>query len=184
MADWTEEELNKIHTICKKYESITDAKKELLASFPERNWNMVGRRARYLRDEGKLEFSTSLNATTSISEELLDKIAILELLFPGCTKELDNVPVTQKAEQFKASITKLTGFEFSFSQPLKPAHVVGLLLHRLASLPGNSHEMTNESVQALGNNFKFYEAYAKDTIRKLAAVLPLDKQQAILNALD
>lgn len=184
MADWTDEELNRIHTICKKYESITDAKKDLIAAFPERTWNSVGRKARYLNEQGKLEFSTSLNATTSISEELLDKIAILELLFPGCTKELDNVPVAQKAEQFKTSITKLTGFEFSFSQQLKPAHVVGLLLHRLASLPGNSHEITNESIQALGDNFKFYEAYAEQTISKLILSLPPSKQEALLNALD
>jgi hypothetical protein len=186
---WTEEEVNTLIAICAKHPSITAAKPEIISKMVNENstWERVSRKARRLKEEGKLKFSDGTvviekKVEAKLSPALLDKLALLELIYPGSTKELSNVPVKEKRDEIKQEIQNTANITFGYSTQLKPAQVVGFLLSKLVLMPSNTQEFDEAMFHVLANNSKYYEKYARNIIRKLSAQLP--EQKAILDALD
>jgi hypothetical protein len=186
---WTDDEVNTLIAICAKHPSISAAKSEIISKLVHETstWERVSRKARRLKEEGKLKFSDGTvviekKVEAKLSSELLDKLALLELIYPGSTKELNNVPIKEKREEIKQEIQNIAGITFGYSTQLKPAQVAGFLFSKVSMLPSNTQEFDENMFHVLAANNKYFEQYARNIIFKLSAQLP--EKEAIRNALD
>jgi hypothetical protein len=188
---WTEEEETTLIKICSKHPSIRAAKDDIIEALVHAtsSWDRVSRKARRLAEDGRLRFADGTKIVekkvqVDLSPELLDKLAIIELIYPGSTREISNVPTIEKKNEIRAEISQKTGFKFDHSTILYGGHVVAWMFSSEAQLPGNTHELTKTLVNALSAKTGSQEMYARETIRKLTGNLPSEQAEAILNALD
>jgi len=188
---WTKEEEDTLIKICSKHPSIRAAKDDITEALVHAtsSWDRVSRKARRLAEDGRLRFADGTKIVekkvqVDLSPELLDKLAIIELIYPGSTKEISNVPTIEKKNEIRAEISQKTGFKFDHSTILYEGHVVAWMFSSKAQLPGNTQELTKTLINALSAKTGSQEMYAKETIRKLTSNLTSEEAEAILNALD